>query len=306
MRPAFQANFDNINTRHTILDAELPAPGFSFKGQSVYVNSLVEWADALATHPNFSMAWVLKLCQWSTSTECSPTNEHVLTLAESFAQGHNLSQLFYEFFTSPLMTLTSDNLNTTAPGAQVSVARFGRYCHAMRSRMTDIRGVQGYSITSLPDRLDICRENGPAEILSASLPKDQVVRGSIGLHQPRDYTPMVSISFEGMCAATASEVVDTNNKAAFNPNDPDLVLEQMNIHLLGFPVGTEQYQRAADMFERYFNALTMTPVCDNPEEFRTALRTWEPDCGLGLSDTDALRDLWILACNSPSMTGVGQ
>ena len=57
MRPAFQANFDNINTRHTILDEEVPTPGFSFKGQSVYVNSLVEWAIR-CQHPNFSLAWV--------------------------------------------------------------------------------------------------------------------------------------------------------------------------------------------------------------------------------------------------------
>ena len=93
-------------------------------------------------------------------------------LAQSFAAGHNMNQLFTDFFTSPLVTLTSNNENSTAPGAQVSVARFGHYCHAMRTRMSDIRVAQGRN-ANIPDRL-IRRENGPAAVLSASLPEDQL------------------------------------------------------------------------------------------------------------------------------------
>ena len=41
-------------------------------------------------------------------------------------------------------------------------------------------------------------------------------------------------------------------QSAFNPDDPDLVLELMNTHLLGFPIGTVQHQRASEMLQRYF------------------------------------------------------
>ena len=83
MRPAFLAHYDNINTRQTTPESSLPTPGFSFKEQSVEIDGLQDWADALSDHPNFAMAWTLKLCQWASSIECSATNEHVVTLSES-------------------------------------------------------------------------------------------------------------------------------------------------------------------------------------------------------------------------------
>ena len=305
MRPAFLAFYDNINTRYTTPEFELPSPGFSFRGQSVDIGDLHDWADALAHHPDFAMAWVLKLCQWASSVECSATDEHIIELAEDFANHHNMNLLFEAFFTSPLMTMTSNNLDSVVPGAQVSVARFGHYCQAMRSRLSDVREAQG-TTGELPDRLDICREDGPAEVLSASLPKDQVVRGSIPLHQPKDYTPMVSIAFEGMCAVSAEDVVSTERKAAFDPETPEMALELMNTHLLGFPIGTAQHDNAADMLQRYFNAQTASPACETTTAFQAALVESEPACGLELSDEDALRNLWTMVCQSPSMTGVGQ
>ena len=175
----------------------------------------------------------------------------------------------------------------------------------MRARLSDIREAQGHE-NLLPDRLDICAEDAPAAILSASLPKDQAVRGSVGLHQPRDYTPMVSISFEGMCAVSSEKVVEAHSRAAFHPSDPELALELINEHLLGFPTGTAQNERTADMLQRYFAALTASPQCSSPGDFQASLGEEEPTCGLELSDEDALRDLWMMACQSPSMTGVGQ
>ena len=116
---------------------------------------------------------------------------------------------------------------------------------------------------------------------------------------------MVSVAFEGMCAVTAEYVVDAHERAAFHPDDPDLALGLMNELLLGFPQGTEQNRRSGEMLRRYFRALTASPTCDTPDAFQAALASEEPSCGLALSDVDALRDLWTMACHSPSMTGVG-
>ena len=79
----------------------------------------------------------------------------------------------------------------------------------------------------------------------------------------------------------------------------------MNTHLLGFPVGTAQHDRAADMLQRYLNAQTASPACESTAAFRRIVES-EPACGLELSDEDALRNLWTMVCQSPSMTGVGQ
>ena len=116
---------------------------------------------------------------------------------------------------------------------------------------------------------------------------------------------MVSIAFEGMCAVSAEDVVSADDKAAFHPGDPDLALELMNELLLGFPAGTEPHARAEDMFQRYFGALTASPACATPFDFQLALAADAPACGLELSPEDALRDLWTMTCNAPSLTGVG-
>lgn len=305
MRSAFLATYDNINTRYTVPEAAVPQAGFSFQGHSAEVNSLSDWAEALANHPNFALAWTLKVCQWASSTECSEDDEHIQALAEDFAaSNYNLTHLFRQFFTSPLVIMTSDNVDTTMPGAQVSVARFGHYCHTIRARLADVRAAQGKT-GKLPDRLDICRDDGPAALLGASLPKDQVVRGSVGLHQPRDYSPMVSVAFEGMCAVSALQVVEAHDKAAFQPDEPNVALSLMNELFLGFPFGTAQHESTQLMLQRYFTALTASPACETPTAFQAALTVEEPECGLGLSNVDALRDLWTMVCQSPSLTGVG-
>ena len=77
-----------------------------------------------------------------------------------------------------------------------------------------------------------------------------------------------------------------------------------NTHLLGFPQG--QTAGGEDVLLRYFTALTASPVCAAPDAFGVALRSETPECGLSMTDEDALRDLWTMACQSPSMTGVGQ
>lgn len=305
MRPAFLSAYDHTNTRHTVPEDPLPEPGFSFQGQSEAVASLQEWAEALSHHPNFALAWTLKLCQWASSASCSATDPQVVTLAEDFAaSGHDLTHLFADFFSSPLVTRTSDRLDSTAPGAQVSVARAGHYCHAMSTRLDNIRRAQGHD-GPLPDRLNLCRDRGPAALLAESLPRDQVVRGSTTLHQPRDHTAMVSVAFEGICASTAPEVVSTNDNAAVDPSDPDRALALFNELLLGFPPGSEQHLRTEAMLVRYFRALTAAPACATPVDFQDALLAEEPLCGLELSAEDALRDLWTMACQSPSLTGVG-
>ena len=179
------ANYDNINTRHTVPETALPQAGFSFQSVESTASGV---GRGLGNHPNFAMAWVLAL-PVGIILECSATDPDVLALADGFsASGHDLTQLFAAFFTSPLVTLTSDREDSPAPGAQVSVARVGHYCHAMRARLSDARAAQGHT-NLLPRRLDICSEDNPAAVLSASSPKDLVVQRPrcISLATPRPW-----------------------------------------------------------------------------------------------------------------------
>ena len=142
------------------------------------------------------------------------------------------------------------------------VARRGHYCHAVEARLSDLRVAQGRG-ARLPDRLQICDAN---EVLSDSVPNDQVVRGSTALHQPRDVTSMVSVAFEGMCSVSAAQVVDDHSRAALDPGDPAAALELINTHVLGFPPGTEQHQRTGAMLGRFFERLQRRRPCASTDD----------------------------------------
>ena len=58
------------------------------------------------------------------------------------------------------------------------------------------------------------------------------------------------------------------------------------------------------MLLRYYRADRIARLCCTRRLRRARSET--PECGLSMTDEDALRDLWTMACQSPSMTGVGQ
>ena len=304
MRHAFLQTYDPINTRFVAPETLPPPTDFAFQGHSVSIDTLHSWAEALASHPNFAKAWVLKLCQWANTITCDSNHEAVTELAADFDNaGFDMTHLIKNFFSSPLITETSYREGTDVPGAQVSVARKGHYCRALYVRLSAVRQAQGREMNS---RLDVCNKDGDIEILSASLPNDAVVRGSIDLHQPKDSSPMVSVAIEGMCSLSADTVVSSRvNNSAFDPSDPTRALDLMIEHLLGIPTGTERFMQQRQRFQKLYEVQTLETTCETPSDLQVSLTSPELTCGLALSPTDALRNIWTMVCQSPSLTGVG-
>ena len=298
MRHAFLQTYDPINTRYVAPETSPPPADFAFQGHSVAINTIQDWANALASHPNFAKAWVLKLCQWANTIACDNNQETVLALATDFENASFDMTHLIKSFTSPLVTETSYREWSLVPGAQVSIARKGHYCRALYVRLAEVRQAQGREMNN---RLDVCNQSGDIEILSASLPEDSTARGSINLHQPKDSSPMISAALEGMCALSADKVVsERTNNSAFDPSNPSLALDLMTEHLLGIPEGTDRYMQQRQTFQKLYDIQTLPTACEDPAELQTSLASPDPNCGLALNSIDALRNIWIMICQSPS------
>ncbi len=311
MRIALLQSYDPINSRYTIPEeaappyytygAPLPAPDFAFQGHSVAISSLHDFADALATHPNAARAWTLKLCQWATSVDCDRNHPEVARVAASFeASGFDMNQLFAEFFSSRLVTDTSFLEDTSVPGAQVTIARRGHFCHAMDVRLAGVLSSRGVDTGVDP----FCGTDD-ASVLASSIPDDAFVRGTPLLHQPRELDPFSSIAFEGLCALKGAELVGTRSRDVFDARDPDLVLDHLVSHILGFPMGTPRFTSQRALLQRLYDAQVHPTSCADPAALAEALAEDEVTCGMGLGATEALQNVWSIVCQSPRLTGLG-
>ena len=206
------------------------------------------------------------------------------------------------FFSSRLVTDTSFVEGTKVPGAQVGIARKGHYCSALRVRLSDVLEARGRA----PDSdADVCGLSDEIEILGSSVPEDVVGRGATDLHQPRDFEPMTAVSFEGLCALSAPELVNPMGNALFDSREPEQILDLMTSTVLGFPEGSARYVAQREVMGRLYDAQVAAPECADAEQLERALASSEPRCGMGLSPTDALRNIWTITCQSPSLTGLG-
>ncbi|MEM9071766.1 MAG: hypothetical protein AAGE52_24870, partial [Myxococcota bacterium] len=304
MRTAFTGVFDGVHSRYTEPPEPVPAPDFAFQGQSVSVTTLQEWAVALASHPEFARAWVLKLCQWANSIACDPGHEEVLRLAEEFeASGYQLNELFLRFFSSRLVSDTSFQAGTRTPGAQVSIARRGHYCHAMRTRLLRVNEARDNVSGQTSNSADLCALNG-VETLSSSIPNDQFTRGTVEFNQPKLFGALTAVAFEGLCTRSANALVESRGRAVFDANEPSETLDLLTSHMLGFPAGSARFETERSVLQDLFDAQAREPTCADADQLAASL-DGEGSCGLGLSNEDALRNVWSIVCQSPTLTGLG-
>lgn len=299
MREAFLRHYDPVNTRYQPDSGEGLAADFVFQGHSVPVDDLHDWADALASHPNFARGWVLKVCEWASSIACDPNDPVVQALADDFvSSGYNLTYLFQRLFSSPILTHTSFREATKVPGGQVTLARQGHFCQAAKVRLEDAQVAQDQPPT---DDADICRESDLTRLLSGSIPEDAAPRGTARFHQPTSFDAMNAMTFEGLCGAAASDVVGR----VFPEDDPEQTLDLFVSHVLGLPGGPRATEARAAL-KRIYDVHIAEPACSGAGDLDAALRGDEAaSCGLGATSEEALQSVWTMVCQSPSLTGVG-
>ena len=299
MRVTFWEHYDATYSRQYVPSESFAQADFSFQGYSEPVDDLHDWALAVTHHPSFAKAWVLKLCQWANSTVCDPNHPLVTELAEGFEQsGYRMDDLFQDLFASPLVTNTSYVEENRIAGAEVTIAREEHFCAAMRVRLQDVVDARDRSST---DRTDVCNK-GDQDLLSQSIPNEEWTRGEAAFHQPRTFGTMSSISFEALCAVSAANLVDGNK--VFAEGDPDETLRLMTSLVLGFPEGTPRYDAQIQVMHQLYETQTASPRCADAASLEAAFLK-KASCGLELESVEALRNMWTMVCQSPSLSGVG-
>ncbi|MEL6348485.1 MAG: hypothetical protein AAFV53_35590, partial [Myxococcota bacterium] len=141
-------------------------------------------------------------------------------------------------------------------------------------------------------------------LLSGNIPKDSWTRGSALYHQPRAYSAMAALAFEGICGNTVEAAI-TANRPLFPVKDPEWTLDLMVSEFMGIPEGTDEYIRQRDILQNMFDVQTIAQSCADDAEFEAELYSGDPRCGLNLSEKEALGNIWVMVCQSPSLTGVG-
>ena len=281
-----------------------PDPYFSFEGINAPEDDLLSLLRSIAEHPDFAVAWAFKICNWASSVACNRGDPELQRIATNFADsGFRLDRLFEAFFTSKLMTHTYLEEESSYPGAQVSVARRDHFCHAIRVRLRDTRILRGLGDTD--ENTDFCGSNSK---LAEGIPKDSALRGAVDFNLPRSISALSSISLSNLCSSGIDQLVGGNNRTF--PRGDDQAGETIGLmvsQMLGYPEATPRYVEAKASLEamhRVFRT-TGTAACTTAEQFNSAVSEVSPSCGLGLSEQDAMENVFSLACQSPSITTVG-
>lgn len=295
--------YDPSQRRNYFPFETFPQPYFSYDGVNQAGSNLYSVTRAMAEHPDFALAWAVKVCSWATSAACSRQDPEIARIATVFADsGFQLDNLFRAFFTSKLVTHTYSVDVNQYPGAQVSIARRDHYCQAIQVRLREARRAQGR--TNVNENTDICGSN---QKLSEAIPEESVQRGSTGFNLPVSNTPFSSISVGNLCRTNLARLVgDGSRTFSRSSSSVDQTISLIVSGLLGFPEQTTEYTDAINSFSTVYNLYRRsTPQCGSANALQDALTGNGPQCGLGLSEQQSMESIVSLACQSPSLTTIG-
>src|SRR5207253_10846056 len=110
---------------------------FSVDGSpAVTGTGVVTFAQAMAKHPRFAVAWAQKLCQFANASACLDDDPELVRVADAFrASNHDFQVLVREMFSSPLVTFAKTTKTATDDGVAIGIARRETLCAALDNRL---------------------------------------------------------------------------------------------------------------------------------------------------------------------------
>ena len=253
--------------------ANLPAQ-FVFRGHAAGGRGVGALGEALASHPNFALAWTQKLCSWANSGPCLADDPELRRVSQVFvASNYNFRALLIELFSSPLVTSAASTATAERFGPVASIARRSQLCHGLEQRLGIV------DLCHLEDAL----ADGQDTVASraAALPRDGYSRGVDGAQFVTTPDPFYLSNLENICALSAVQAVD-GPAAWASSNDTNAAIAKMVATLFG---------------------ATRAEAAE-PE---TALRAhYDAAVAAQLSATDALRSVFVAACSSAAAASIGQ
>jgi hypothetical protein len=236
------------------------------------------FAQAVAEHPRFALAWAQKLCHFANASSCHEDDPEFLRVVDAFrASNHDWKTLVRELYSSPLVTYADKTQTTDADGAVIGIARRENLCSRLSNRL------------GIPDACNIKGQSGltrqaatSARNLSFGIAGSSYARADEKPVMPHDPNLFFSSATEKLCMLLAAQLVDGMNPrwraAAFNPALDDFVSVVM-----GIPANDERAPALRLVLARHYDA---------------AIAARE-------RPADALRSTFVLACSSPLAVSSG-
>lgn len=295
MRNVFAKYYDVRN--FTANDPSKNKPDFAFQGHRQKVDNMDQFAKAIVSHPYFATAWTLKVCQWLTSSECRNDPAVAEVAAEFEASNYNFKRLIRAVASSSLVTESSEL--GSVPGARVSISRQRHFCHTLESRMEGIRKQNNKKPFAERDAVELCRISSAAGMI----PEAFWSRGDADMTQPLDADTVLARGYNSLCESVSGRVM-TGKNASFDSSNSAKTIDQITEGLMGLPSNSPKYTQARGALQDLFDTLQRKPVCRNDAAFKASIEGAK-DCGMGESQAVSLRQVWVAACQSPYVTGLG-
>ncbi len=267
MRPFFSNRFDVAYRAKG--GAATPAT-FAFFGSTKTGSTLDDFAEAIAQHPRFATAWVQKLCSWANSRACSEAEPGVAALAASFrTSNHDFRKLVVDTMSSPLVTGLSGTPLSVRP--ELSIARRRHFCAALSARL-------GKDVL---ERTRVC-EDLPAA-LGKLLTDDAFARGNPDFIQTASPGTFHAAGIERICLELAANA----RVKALYPNGSETEnsasVAKLAGTLMGLPENHPRRAKVEAALASHVKAVVAT----------------------GATAEEAMMSAFVVACESPDLTGVG-
>jgi hypothetical protein len=254
---------------------------FAFQGVITPVQTIGDFADALASHPAVPAAWAQKLCYWMNSAPCASDDPELQRVVGVFQRsGLSWNALVRELASSSLITNRAPT-KTSTDGEVIAVTRRDHLCAALDHRL-GLVDVCGLDATSKPSQPSV------AQIVSG-LPSDGYGRGSPVPVLPNQPTLFYRAGLENICASVAALVIDAKpnpsmpNAKQWSSAQPDAAIADFVSTLMALTSSDPRAVPATSLLKAHF---------------ATAVQG-------GAAATDALKSTFVAACLSPSFAGIG-
>lgn len=240
-------------------------PAYTFRGQAELGGDLYDFADILASNPDFAVAWAQKLCYWANSQACDEDDPELLRVAQVFEDsGYSFYTLVVELLTSPLVTGHALTQTYCSRPFLVSITRRDQLCHSLDVRL----GGDG-----------LC-DAGKLSKLVELIPEDSIARGDPAPVQNPVSSAFHAAGVEQLCLQLAQEQVGPGG--AVPADSPDVALSIIAEDLMGIPAGSARHEEVTGILAAHLDEARQT-----------------------VSEADAIRSTFALGCLSSDLQAMG-
>jgi hypothetical protein len=245
---------------------------FDYLGAMSALGSLDEFAQELAQHPLYPVAWTQKLCYYANSSACSEDDPEFKRIVDAFvASGYDFHALVLELFSSPLVTGQVKTKTREDVGETVSIARQDHLCAALTNRL------------KLATSLCVGITDKTTQVaLDNNVPLDGYLRGAEAPALSTSQTPFYRGAAESLCSYAAGLTVD-KPMSRYSSEKKDQAISDFVSNIMGITPEDPLSASVTQLLVEHYDAAIAA----------------------GGKPVDALKSTFIVACLSPTSVAVG-